>query len=63
MPLSLFCYKKTIYNKETKREAKNERRKNERSQSRDKKAITADSVPDPIFRRCQPRSSWGFPKI
>ena len=37
---------KTIHNKETKREAENERRENERSQSRDKKAITANFVPN-----------------
>ena len=36
--------KRTICNKETKREVENEK-----SQSRDKKAITADSAPDPIF--------------
>ena len=34
--------KKTIYNKETKREAENER-----SQNGHKKALTADSAPDP----------------
>ena len=48
--MSLFVIvllKRTSYNKETKREAKNERRENERSQCRDKKAITADSAPDP----------------
>ena len=39
--------KRTIYNKETKREAENERRENERSQSGHKKALTADSAPDP----------------
>ena len=33
--------KRTIYNKETKREAENERRENERSQNGHKKAITA----------------------
>ena len=41
--------KRTIYNKETKREAENERRENERRQSGDKKALTADSAPDPKF--------------
>ena len=41
--------KRTSYNKETKREAENERRENERNQSRDKKAIAADSAPDPTF--------------
>ena len=39
--------KRTSYNKETKREAENERRENERCQNRDKKAITADSAPNP----------------
>ena len=39
--------KRTIYNKETKKEAKNERRENERSQSEHRKALTADSAPDP----------------
>ena len=41
--------KKTSYNKETKREAENERRENEKSQSRDKKATTADSAPNPYY--------------
>ena len=41
--------KRTSYNKEIKRKAQSERRENERSQNRDKKAITADSAPDPIF--------------
>ena len=48
--MSLFVVallKRTSYNKERKREAKNERRENERNQSRNKKAITADSAPDP----------------
>ena len=45
--------KRTSYNKETKREAENERRENERSQYRDKKAITADSAPDPTSLRKQ----------
>ena len=50
MPLFIVVLlKRTIYNKETKREAENERRENERSQSGDKKALTADSAPDPIF--------------
>ena len=39
--------KKTIYNKETKREAENERRENERSQNGHKKTLTADSAPYP----------------
>ena len=39
--------KKTIYNKETKREAENERRENERNQNGHKKTLTADSAPDP----------------
>ena len=39
--------KRTIYNKETKREAENERRKNERSQNGHKKELMADSAPDP----------------
>ena len=39
--------KRTIYNKETKREAENERQENERSQSGHKKTLTADSAPDP----------------
>ena len=39
--------KKTIYNKETKREAENERQENERSQNGHKKTLTADSAPDP----------------
>ena len=45
MPLFVVVLlKRTSYNKETKREAENKR-----SQSRDKKAITADSAPDPIY--------------
>ena len=40
--------KRKSHNKEIKREPENERRENERSQSRDKKAITADSAPDPL---------------
>ena len=47
--MSLFVIvllKRTSYNKETKK-AENERRKNERSQKRDKKAITTNSAPDP----------------
>ena len=44
------CFaKRTIYNIETKREAENERRENERSQSGHKKALTADSAPDPNY--------------
>ena len=39
--------KRTIYNKETKREGENERRENERSQNGHKKTLTADSAPDP----------------
>ena len=39
--------KRTIYNKETKREAINERRENEKSQGGHKKTLTADSAPDP----------------
>ena len=50
MPLFVVVLlKRTIYNKETKREAENERRENERSQSGHKKTLTADSAPDPIF--------------
>ena len=48
--MSLFVVvllKRTIYNKETKREAENERRENERSQNGYKKTLTADSAPDP----------------
>ena len=53
MPLFVVVLlKRTNYNKETKREAKNERRKNERSQNRDKKAITADFAPDPKSVLC-----------
>ena len=40
--------KRTIYNKETKREGENERRENERIQNGHKKTLTADSAPDPI---------------
>ena len=50
--MSLFVVvllKKTIYNKETKREAENERRENERSQNGHKKTLTADSAPDPSY--------------
>ena len=48
MPLFIIALlKRTIYNKETKREAKNERQENERSQSGHKKALTADSAPEP----------------
>ena len=48
MPLFIVVLlKRTIYNKETKREAENERWENERSQSGHKKALTADSAPDP----------------
>ena len=43
--------KRTIYNKETKREAENERRENKRSQSGHKKSFTADSAPDPKNER------------
>ena len=43
MPLFVVVLlKKTSYNKETKREAENER-----NQSRDEKTLTADSAPDP----------------
>ena len=49
MPLFVVALVKTIYNKETKREAENEKQENEKSQSRDKKVITADSAPDPTF--------------
>ena len=50
MPLSVVVLlKRTSYNKETKREAENERRENERNQSRGKMAITVDSTPDPKF--------------
>ena len=50
MPLFIVVLlKRTIYNKETKRETENERRENERSQSGHKKALTADSAPDPFF--------------
>ena len=48
--MSLFVVvllKRTIYNKETKREAENERQENERSQNGHKKTLTADSAPDP----------------
>ena len=38
--------KRTSFNKETKREAKNERQENKRSH-RDKKVIMANSAPDP----------------
>ena len=58
--MSLFVVvllKRMIYNKETKREAENERRENERNQSGDKKALTADSAPDPNKKYCQ-CSSW-----
>ena len=48
MALFFVVLLKTRYNKETKREVENERRENERSQSRDKKAITAISAPDPL---------------
>ena len=48
MPLfAVVLLKGTSYNKERKREVGNERRENERSQSRDKKAIMANSSPDP----------------
>ena len=50
--MSLFVVvllKRTIYNKETKREAENERQENERSQNGHKKTLTADSAPDPIL--------------
>ena len=50
MPLFVVVLlKRTIYNKERKREAENERRENERSQNGHKKALTADSAPDPTF--------------
>ena len=48
--MSLFAVvllKRTIYNKETKKEGENEKRENERSQSGHKKTHTADSAPDP----------------
>ena len=56
MPLFVVVLlKRTIYNKETKREAENGRRENERSQSGNKKTLTADSAPDPknlvIFKK------------
>ena len=45
MPLFIVgLLKRTIYNKETKREAINER-----SQGGHKKTLTADSAPDPFF--------------
>ena len=45
MPLFVVVLlKRTIYNKETKREEENER-----SQNGNKKALTADSAPDPFF--------------
>ena len=48
MPLFIVVLsKRTIYNKEKKGEAENKRRENERSQSGHKKALTADSAPDP----------------
>ena len=53
--MSLFVVvllKKTIYNKETKREAENEKRENERSQNGHKKTLTADSAPDPNIFHC-----------
>ena len=50
MPLFVVVLlKRTIYNKEAKRKAGNERRKNERNQSGHKKALTAASAPDPKF--------------
>ena len=50
MPLFVVVLlKRTIYNKETKSEAENERRENERSQSGHNKALTADSAPNPIL--------------
>ena len=50
--MSLFVVvllKRKSHNKEIKREPENERQENERSQNRDKKAITADSAPDPLL--------------
>ena len=48
MPLFVVVLlKRMSYNKKTKRKAENERQENERTQSRNKKAITADSAPDP----------------
>ena len=48
MPLFVVVFlKRMSYNKETKREVEKERQENKGSQSRDKKAITADSAPDP----------------
>ena len=48
MPLFVVVLlKRTIYNKETKRETENERPKNERNQSGHKKALKADSTLDP----------------
>ena len=48
MPLFVVVLlKRTIYNKERKREVENERRENERNQSGHKKTLTADSAPDP----------------
>ena len=45
--------KRMSYNKEIKRETESERRENERNQNRNKKAIMADSAPDPVFyTRC-----------
>ena len=47
MPLFVVVLlKRTIYNKETKREAENER-----SQNGHKKTVTADSAPDPNLQR------------
>ena len=49
MPLFVVVLlKSTIYNKETKREAENEKRENEKSQSGHIKTLTADSAPDPV---------------
>ena len=50
MPLHVVVLLKGMsYHKETKREAENKRTKNERSQSGDEKALTADFAPVPHF--------------
>ena len=59
MPLFVVVLlKRAIYNKETKREAKNKRRENERSQSGHKKTLTADSAPDPKIRPVIKLADW-----
>ena len=58
MPLFVVVLlKRTIYNKETKREAENERRENERSQSGDKRRLR------PILHQTRSKSATSLQEM